>query len=148
MTYKEAFFNWPEFLFTLSIQFYGLFDGLSTFVLIQRYSIAYETSILLKKIYLALGPLGLLLTKVCLSLFALSVAYLFYFNTKWNMWVGVMIGALTAGILAGASNILLLINSSPAYLFGLNTQQLCLIAIFTFPSLGLLVDILKFKLII
>ncbi|MEM2925636.1 MAG: hypothetical protein QXJ68_08125 [Methanocellales archaeon] len=135
--------KWPEFLFILSVQFFGLFDGLSTFALIQRYPIAYETSFFLRKIYLMLGPVGLLLVKISLTIFALSLAYfLFHFKAKWRyMCIGIMNGALIAGLLAGTSNMLLLINGSSIYLFSLNTQQLCLITIFTLSTLGLIADI-------
>jgi hypothetical protein len=135
--------RWPEFLFILSVQFFGLFDGLSTFALTQRYTITYESSALLRKIYLLLGPVGMLLVKICLTIFGLALAYfLFHFNTKWRyMCIGIMNGALIAGLLAGTSNMLLLIAGSSVYLYGLNIQQLCLILIFTFPTLGLVADV-------
>ncbi len=133
--------RWPEFLFMLSVQFFGLFDGLSTLALTQTYSIAFETSILLRKIYLMLGPAGMLLVKISLTLFVLTLVYLLFHFNKWRyMCIGIMNGALIAGLLAGTSNMLLLISGYSAYLYGLNTQQLCLIVIFIFPTLGLIVD--------
>jgi hypothetical protein len=134
--------RWQDLLFIFSVQSFGLFDGLSTFALIQRYPIAYESSIFLQNIYQLIGPIGLLLSKLIIATIALSLAYyLLYLNFKWrNMCIGIITGALIVGLLAGTSNLLLLTNGSSIFLYGLDIQQLCLITIITPPTLGLIAD--------
>lgn len=140
--------RWQELLFIFSVQFFGLFDGLSTFVLVQRYPIAYETSVFLQRMYLLMGPGGLLLSKLALAIYGLSITYfLLNLNPRWrNMCIGIMIGALISGLLAGTSNLLLMSKGFSAYLLGLNIQQLCLIAMIAPPALGLVLDMKLYEL--
>lgn len=135
--------RWRDLLFIFSVQSFGFFDGLSTYVLAQKYSINYETSILIREIYLLLGPDGMLLAKLFIVIICLSITYiLLHLNPCWkNMCTGIMTGVLLSGLLASTSNLLLITHGYSAYAYGFDVQQLCFIAIVAFPVLGIILDL-------
>lgn len=134
--------RWQDLLFIFSVQSFAFFDGLSTYVLAQKYPMSYETSTFLQNMYVLLGPDGMLLSKILIVIFSLSLTYIMLnLNPCWkNTCIGIMTGVLIAGLIAGTSNLLLMTNGYSAYAYGFDVQELCLIAITAFTATGLILD--------
>jgi hypothetical protein len=141
--------KWADVLFMLSVICFGFFDGVSTFVVLKFYPIAiiYETSALLRWIYFYLDVYGVLFGKVILVTLLLSLNYyLICRRCKWQyMGIGIMIGAISAGLISGASNLFVFARGYSLFLIGLNAQQIGLLLIIGLPAIGLFADLYGIK---